>query len=255
MAPGNGPSRPEIVPRIPFRGPNRLWSLWDMHTWFTEFNDVMGLVRWMEVQHKKPATLPMGLFGLGMGGANALAAKSADAEPIAASPITASDLDLQKGVLGVTSNFCRQLEADSALKRAARLSDVLKQGWLPTYESCHSEWKALREAIEDDIKDRYAQYMSRDYAKLVLGIEAEWQAPLSAFPVRDEIADAAKCLGVNQPTACVFHLMRAMEVAVRRLAKRFKLPTGQNATWVVLTGNMTDKIATWKKDTEARRNR
>lgn len=44
-----------------------------------------------------------------------------------------------------------------------------------------------------------------------------------------------------------------METVVKRLARRFGLPTGPTATWVVLTGNMTDKIQSWPKDTDAQK--
>lgn len=53
-----------------------------MNTWFAYFNDVMGLVRWMESSHKKPATIPLGLFGLGT---NALAPAP---PPVSQEPIT-----------------------------------------------------------------------------------------------------------------------------------------------------------------------
>ncbi|MDR3500368.1 MAG: hypothetical protein P4L72_14210 [Parvibaculum sp.] len=36
----------------------------------------------------------------------------------------------------------------------------------------------------------------------------------------EDIQEAAKCLALQQSTACVFHLMRAMEVVVKRLGKR-----------------------------------
>jgi hypothetical protein len=223
-----------------------------MNTWFAYFNDVMGLVRWMETHHKKPATLPAGLFGMG-GGTNALAMAPANPEPIAASLVASEEIEHQKRILGLTEALCRQLEAESAIKRAARLNEILGRDWLPDHQTCHSEWKALREAIEDDVKNRYAQYMPRDYAKLVIGIDAEWKVPLSKFPIRGELSAAVHCLALRQPTACVFHLMRGMEAVVKRLGRRFGLPAGQDVTWVVLTGNMTDKIASWPKATEAQK--
>lgn len=41
----------------------------------------------------------------------------------------------------------------------------------------------------------------------------------------EEILEAAKCLALRRNTACVFHLMRAMEIAVARLAE--SIPTGK----------------------------
>ena len=65
--------------------------------------------------------------------------------------------------------------------------------------------------------------------------------PYEKIPAaRADIREAGTCYALERPTACVFHLMRAMEVVVRRLARRFSLPTGLDVTWVVLTGNMSE---------------
>jgi hypothetical protein len=39
----------------------------------------------------------------------------------------------------------------------------------------------------------------------------------------EDIAEAASCLGLERTTACVFHLMRAMEAAVRRLGEKLNV--------------------------------
>jgi len=51
------------------------------------------------------------------------------------------------------------------------------------------------------------------------------------FPAAmEDIAEAAACLGLNRNTACVFHLMRAMEVAVRRIGDELRVTvTDKNA--------------------------
>jgi hypothetical protein len=39
-----------------------------------------------------------------------------------------------------------------------------------------------------------------------------------------EIDEAAKCLALERPTACVFHLMRTMEIAIRAIARCLNIP-------------------------------
>jgi hypothetical protein len=85
-------------------------------------------------------------------------------------------------------------------------------------------------------------------------------APLFGSPVhekfkatRHDIEEAARCLAFGQSTACVFHLMRAMEVVVRRLAIRLGIPNNPKVTWRVLTGNMDDKIKKMLDATAAQR--
>lgn len=58
----------------------------------------------------------------------------------------------------------------------------------------------------------------------------------------DDIERAGNCFALQQPTACVFHLMRAMEVAVRQLSKRLKVTITPQTTWRQMTGNMDPKI-------------
>jgi hypothetical protein len=68
---------------------------------------------------------------------------------------------------------------------------------------------------------------------------------------RGDIEMAGKRLALEQSTACVFHLMRAMEVAVRRLAKRVGMTVTPSTTWVVLTGGMDGKIKRMPEATKA----
>ncbi len=39
----------------------------------------------------------------------------------------------------------------------------------------------------------------------------------------EDISEAGKCLALQRPTACVFHLMRVLEHAVQRLGKKLKV--------------------------------
>jgi hypothetical protein len=57
-----------------------------------------------------------------------------------------------------------------------------------------------------------------------------------------DIEAAGNCVALGRPTACVFHLMRAMEVAVRQLSKRLKVTITPQTTWRQMTGNMDPKI-------------
>lgn len=56
-------------------------------------------------------------------------------------------------------------------------------------------------------------------------------SPIFGEDVRDkfvgssfEIDEAAKCFALSRPTACVFHLMRVMEIAVRAVARCLAIP-------------------------------
>src|SRR5207302_822968 len=53
----------------------------------------------------------------------------------------------------------------------------------------------------------------------------------------------------------VFHLMRAMEVAVKKLGKRLTITIHPKDTWGLIVGRMTPKIAAMKDDTPARKDK
>jgi hypothetical protein len=66
----------------------------------------------------------------------------------------------------------------------------------------------------------------------------------------EEIEQAGNCLALRQPTACVFHLMRGMETAVQRLAKRLRMTISPQTTWRQLTGNMDAQISNMPQQTK-----
>jgi hypothetical protein len=58
----------------------------------------------------------------------------------------------------------------------------------------------------------------------------------------EDIENAGNCFALGQPTACVFHLMRAMESAVERLAVRLDVKIAPRDTWGLMLGKMDEKI-------------
>lgn len=65
-----------------------------------------------------------------------------------------------------------------------------------------------------------------------------------------DILNAGNCIVLGQPTAGVFHLMRAMEIAVRQLGKRLKVTITPQTTWRQMTGQMDDKIKKMPETTD-----
>jgi hypothetical protein len=68
-----------------------------------------------------------------------------------------------------------------------------------------------------------------------------------------DIQNAGNCAALSQPTACVFHLMRAMEVTVRQLGKRLEVTITPQTTWRHMTGQMDDKIKKMPESTDVQK--
>lgn len=64
-----------------------------------------------------------------------------------------------------------------------------------------------------------------------------------------DIMSAGNCLALGQPTACVLHLGRVMEVALRGLGKRLHITTGPRDTIGSVLNNMTPKISAMPEET------
>ncbi len=59
---------------------------------------------------------------------------------------------------------------------------------------------------------------------------------------RDDIERAGNCLALGESTACVLHLLRAMETALRRLAQRLHVPINPKDTWGMILKNLDQGI-------------
>lgn len=117
-------------------------------------------------------------------------------------------------------------------------------------EPCAVTLGALADALKD-IESRFADHLGfikvfvipEERAILFQGAD-QLLSPQSAtsFPsVWFDCEEAAKCLCLGRPTACVFHTMRMLEIAIASFAKRLKIPDPVKATdrnW----GNMLNTI-------------
>ena len=84
---------------------------------------------------------------------------------------------------------------------------------------------------------------------------------MSAFPsAAPELQLARDCFATGNPTACVFHLMRAMEVGLTALATVFGIAT-TDTNWATVIDQVESKVRrmhedpTWGDDKVARKQR
>ena len=121
----------------------------------------------------------------------------------------------------------------------------------------HKETDALFEAQLADIRSRCtdelegklifcvtsdnARYFPRDDAPL-FGKEVDEKFKKKA---RYEISEAGKCLALDRPTACVFHLMRAVEVAIEAIRTCLQMPSpsrDQHKAWGAVLGAVREEL-------------
>jgi len=57
-----------------------------------------------------------------------------------------------------------------------------------------------------------------------------------------DIEEAGKCLALSRSTACVFHLMRVMELGLQEFAKKLSITIDQNKQWQVILDQVNNAI-------------
>lgn len=76
------------------------------------------------------------------------------------------------------------------------------------------------------------------------------EAVATVFPEQvDDIAEAGKCFAADCNTACVMHLMRVVEVGVKKLARKVRIAKGdiEGNTWGGILNKIDKVLATWKE--------
>jgi hypothetical protein len=80
------------------------------------------------------------------------------------------------------------------------------------------------------------------------------EAVAKKFPkAQRDIEHAGNCLALGEPTACVLHLSRAMEIAIRRLAGKLHVTLDAKDSWGMVLGKMTQPIKDLPDNTEAQK--
>jgi hypothetical protein len=122
---------------------------------------------------------------------------------------------------------CRYLYLNSAARQAERLHELVETD--PDAAELGTAFRELMNRIEDELKERTFMIVPPERAAYFAEDPPPFgQAVQGRFPeMTADIADASWCLGAGRWSAAVYHLMCVLEYAIRRLAKRLKVPKAQ----------------------------
>jgi hypothetical protein len=132
---------------------------------------------------------------------------------------------------------CDELQLVSARKQVDRINKSLDLRSLPLYTELGGLLSELRIRIQEDLEEHVFYQVGaskvNDFFKRVSDDDGEKWTPKTAgevfgravtnkFPSASwDLAEASKCLVTSRNTACVFHLMRALELGLGALGKPF----------------------------------
>jgi hypothetical protein len=155
----------------------------------------------------------------------------------------------------------REAKLVSTQRAAARLKSSLEQAEkqlnYPRFfvdfsaDSCGKVFQHLMDIIsrmrDDCVSHLYFQIAPENV--MLLEIDADHFGPevRKAFgDTVEDVAEAASCLGLERSTACVFHLMRALEAAAAVVASKIGATVtdvhGRGLGWGIIADNMKAKI-------------
>lgn len=101
----------------------------------------------------------------------------------------------------------------------------------------------LRNRVNDELSNEWFFQVDKFEVRYYEKQDLFGEGVTKKFPgASADIRSAGNCIALQQPDAVVFHLMKAMEVAVRQLGKRLNMTITPQTTWRQLTGNMDVKI-------------
>lgn len=147
---------------------------------------------------------------------------------------TQIDLNRLKGLL-VNGNgmlkgwlyYCELLEMDKSEGRINHFFGQLNiSNHTPSFDVIHSELMGLENAIWEELLDKKLVYIPASSTNFFEQDKLFGEIIYNAFPeARHDIKDAGNCIASDLSTAAVFHLMRVVELGLRKLASRLKSKT------------------------------
>jgi hypothetical protein len=126
----------------------------------------------------------------------------------------------------------------------------------PNLADIKSRAEHLRNHIYDELENEHYFQVDRFEVRFYDQKEAFGPKVASKFKAAvPDIENAGNCIALQQPDACVFHLMRAMEVAVRKLGRRVNVTITPQTTWRQITGAMDAKIRAMPETTDKQKHK
>jgi hypothetical protein len=122
------------------------------------------------------------------------------------------------------ANACRELDLTMACVAVERLRHDVLQEWFSEDQRVIAV-SEIERRILDEMETSIFLHVPREWAKYYQHSELFGPGVRDVFQdAAYDIEEAGKCLATARATACVFHLMRVMEVVLRHLSKRLGIP-------------------------------
>jgi hypothetical protein len=123
---------------------------------------------------------------------------------------------LQKHIIPNAKKHLEHIGLTHSLKHLQRMELLT----IEDKEDIAAKVQELKSRIRDELEEGYFLHMNNGEAQLIADKEPFGKEATAKFGALDDIVEASKCLGFGRTTACVFHLMRTMELALQKFGDK-----------------------------------
>jgi hypothetical protein len=152
------------------------------------------------------------------------------------------------------SEFCEAFGMPVSKAGCLEIIDLLKSEhtskgvWLqgPTAE--------LGKRIEAELKDQLFLYVSGDNAALYETSFTKWDQTCARYPSATfDIEEGSKCLALHRGTACVFHMMRVLELGLKSVVFALGITLeGRDRSWGKILNKVKEEIDRRNKSADSK---
>jgi hypothetical protein len=150
-------------------------------------------------------------------------------------------LEIINGNLDVAANWCGKLNLRMSVLGVERAKGDIADN--PTADQVNRSVEELHNRINDEIWPILLMYLTPEQVEWYKKQDAFGEDVAKKFPSAGfDIEEASKCYALGRDTACVMHLMRALEIGMRGLAQHIEVSIENNPTWTNVLDKIDDEI-------------
>lgn len=137
---------------------------------------------------------------------------------------------------------CTDVELNYSLMHLQRMEEALSE---PEYTigQCALSIRELQRRIDDEMSSILLMLIPQNRIEYYEGSNLFGQEVSDKFPSAViDIEEAGKCFATGRYTACVFHLMRVMEIGVKFLGTKMQIPLASEKEWGKILDGINGKM-------------
>lgn len=148
---------------------------------------------------------------------------------------------IEPGLLDRLLKRCEALH----LRVTADAIKTLQAAMIPN--STHSYVRGYAETViqtaESELKTLHFMHVAYPKDERYLSPSKGWEETLKRFPeMTEDVEESEKCLALDRHTACVFHLMRVIEIAVQLWGTSLGVANPTEKEWGIITNEIKQTV-------------